>query len=120
MPPDVGGWWADRIALGELRPDRPRSMAHEIEHYVQTVEGFPSGSSARMFMEPDGSLRHLLAQGETPQEAYARTAGEWFARQAANRMDMTGPELRANPLEPPQGLLVTHRPRPPGVDIPPF
>lgn len=86
------------------RKAKPSQMLHEAEHLIQGEEGWPLGANPSMF-EAGGALRHLRREGESAHQAYERMSGEWFARKAAQRQYMTGPERRIDYLEPPSDLL---------------
>ena len=101
-------------------PSTRATLAHELQHKVQGVEGLPRGGSPRGFVAETGTIRgevlapeaqrifdSALRPGDSPsgaertfrndaakQEAYRRLAGEVEARDAAHRMDMTPEERR--------------------------
>lgn len=128
-----------------------RALAHEIQHYLQGVEGFAVGGSVREWnrdqirdeIEFTGDELRSFSESdfESPQEAqeqrqrlndkldvlgrayrakggtdyYNRLAGEFEARDVANRLDMTEEERAQTPPysseETPQGgLIVNTRP----------
>lgn len=70
-------------------PAEHRATAlHELQHYVQELEGWPKGGNEEMFhFDPwkDRMLPH-----ETPAQAYERLAGEQLANATAGRRDLAG------------------------------
>lgn len=76
----------------ELRSAAEDTLTHEIQHAIQSAEGFSGGSS----------VEYWMAQGYSEEEArerYRHTAGEIEARDAANRRNMTDEERKNTPPE---------------------
>ena len=68
-----------------------RSLAlHELQHAIQTDEGFAPGGSVTEFMKNTASEDEAMAM-------YRRVAGEVEARNVQHRMDMTPEQRRATP-----------------------
>lgn len=69
------------------------SNIHELQHFVQGVEGFASGGS------PDEFSKHFPGESNalTRKELYRRLAGEQEAEKARVRSDLTAEELRQLP-----------------------
>lgn len=80
---------AGQISMGrEVADGRFRSiLLHEIQHDIQTIEGFATGASVSQYRGGISARR----------EQYRREAGEVEARNTQTRMDMSSAERRAFP-----------------------
>jgi hypothetical protein len=79
-------------------PEEARSIGlHELQHRVQSQEGFSPGASLFHFTHPASPLLQYRRSAETPFQAYRRVAGEVEARNVQRRMDMTPEERRNRP-----------------------
>lgn len=95
--PDTGsGLWDPRNTTIQVNaPDLKvgRSVAlHEMQHAVQTLEGFAPGAEPRFWAElQQKNSPHLSADNMVadPRDLYHRTAGEVEARNVMKRMDMS-------------------------------
>jgi hypothetical protein len=96
-----------RIALGRYDDyqEGRNAALHEIDHIVAIIEDFPRGGGPDDF-KPGGRLAHFRRAGESEHEAYLRVAGEWLAWRAGDRQWLTPAERRAQPLRPPDDLIV--------------
>lgn len=73
------------------------TLIHEIQHVIQKIEGFASGSSPKYWnerMENGYSKRWASGEEMMPSELYRNTAGEIEARDAAARRSLTAEERR--------------------------
>jgi len=76
------------IALANARLGKS-TLLHEIQHAIQNIEGFATGSNRSDFSEKGGLSAY---------EQYRRTAGEVEARNVQKRLDMTAEERLATLL----------------------
>ena len=73
------------------------TLIHEIQHVIQSVEGFSPGASPEYWnrrMEEGYSKRRDSGEEMMPSELYRNTAGEIEARDAAGRRSLTAAERR--------------------------
>jgi hypothetical protein len=97
------------VMLGRGTRDPFGTVLHEGEHVGQMIEDFPYGGTPEAFF-PGGPYAHLLRQGEDPVDGYLRIAGEWLARKAAERRQMTGGMRRRDPLVLPNDAIMVSAP----------
>ena len=86
----------NEIALKRnLRLDQKRLksvLIHEIQHAIQSIEGFADGASVRYWDEQRGNNR--VNDDRSSRQLYRDTAGEVEARDVQSRMDMTAVERK--------------------------
>lgn len=73
------------------------TLIHEIQHVIQSIEGFSPGASPEYWnrrMEEGYSKRGDSGEEMMPSELYRNTAGEIEARDAAGRRSLTAAERR--------------------------
>jgi hypothetical protein len=94
----------DSIDAGGFGYDRPQAKAgvlsttlHELQHAIQSREGFVPGASPSDFMYQNSPLFKYRGPLNTAEQAYRRVAGEVEARNVQARMNMTPEERRAKP-----------------------
>jgi hypothetical protein len=75
------------------KANKPRALAEEVGHEIDSVEGFNQGGSPEDF-KPGGPLERLLRPGETPYQGYRRLAAEVEKQIVKARIDMDPKELR--------------------------
>src|SRR5690606_19036550 len=108
----------DKYVAHGRRPEQARSMTlHELQHGVQTREGFAPGGHPESVKDlpgtraladkyyedmkdivllPEPQVR-AMAEGRAAEEVYKRLAGEVEARNVQTRRNMTAAERRATP-----------------------
>lgn len=102
LPDGVKGFYSKRsntIVLSEsLFGKEPDVVLHEIQHVIQKIEGFTSGTNVEYWnkrMEDGYSKRGSHGFEMMPSELYRNTAGEIEARDTASRRKLTAAERKA-------------------------
>jgi hypothetical protein len=75
-----------------------KTLIHEIQHIIQSMEGFARGASPKYWndrMEEGFSKKNAAGEEMLPNELYRNTAGEIEARDVAARRNMSADERRA-------------------------
>ena len=90
---DLKQFIAEAQDSGRFRPGTQSTILHELQHAIQTKEGFARGGSAGEFTVPGANNRAEAF------DQYERLAGEVEARNAQFRRDMT-PEQRRQSFPP--------------------
>lgn len=75
-----------------------KTLIHEIQHIIQSMEGFARGASPKYWndrMEEGVSKKNAAGEEMLPNELYRNTAGEIEARDVAARRNMSADERRA-------------------------
>ena len=74
-----------------------KTLIHEIQHIIQSMEGFARGASPKYWndrMEDGFSRKNAAGEEMLPNELYRNTAGEIEARDVAARRNMSADERR--------------------------
>lgn len=101
LPSGTSGFFSKRsntIVLSDQLFGRDAdTLIHELQHVIQSYEGFTKGSSPKYWnerMEEGYSKRWDTGEEMMPSELYRNTAGEIEARDAAERRSLTAEQRR--------------------------
>lgn len=93
-PSDNGGY-GFYLNKNNSAEQMKETLAHEIQHAIQEIEGFASGSS-KLFYKENGKILGKDISDKKAYDMYKNTAGEVESRNVANRTKMSALERKMN------------------------
>lgn len=88
---------SDVISFEDGREVMLGAIIHEVQHYIQSIEGFAEGSNELTWQKYKAEHGIDSLDGQTPFEKYWSEPGEKEAREVAKRRKLTDKERRMKP-----------------------